>query len=146
MSQSIDNVVFRLTKKHPVNYGITASESNHCVLGYTIYGFVELEEEKIMYATDKAGRLRVVNREALNPTYKSIRKEVHTSAVVIDGGKYDCHYIVGTQGDGWLKTSTNVADVQPMRPSYATDFRNYVAFHAQHCYRGSFKVVSIVNH
>lgn len=144
MTQIIDTVVSKLTKKHPVNYGITASESNHCVLGYTVYGFVELEEEKIMYATDKAGRLRVVNREALTPTFKSIRKEAHTSAVVIDGGKYDGHYIIGTQGDGWLKTSTNKADVQPMRHSYATEFRDYVSFHAQECYRGSFKVVPIV--
>jgi hypothetical protein len=143
MTQTIDTIVAKLTKKHPVNYGITASESNHCVLGHTIYGFVELENEKIMYATDKAGRVRVVKQEALTPTYKSIRKEAHTSAVIIEGGKYDGHYIVGTEGDGWLKTTTNKSEVKPMRLSYASEFRNYVAFHAQYCYRGAFKVVPI---
>jgi hypothetical protein len=103
--QNIGSVITRLTKKHPVNYGISASESNHCVLGYTIYGYVETEDEKIMYSTDKAGRLRVCRRETLTPTYKSIRLEQRDSAVVIRGGKYDGRYIVRHEGEGWLKNN-----------------------------------------
>lgn len=137
---TIDTILARLAKRHPINYSITASESTHCVLGHTIYAWVELEDEKLMYATDKAGRLRVVRQETLTPTYKSIRLETADSVVVIRGGIYDGHYIVRYEGEGWLKTSTNIADVSPMRASYAQEFRNYVAFHAQYCYRGTFAV------
>lgn len=145
MKQSIDNVIARLTKKHPVNYGISASESNHCVLGFTIYGWVETDGEKLMYSTDKAGRLRVCRREKLTPTYKSVRLEPHDSAVIIRGGKYDGHYIVRSEGDGWLKTTTDINEVKPMRNYYANDYRNYISHHAQYCYRGTFEVIKIIN-
>lgn len=140
---STDTIIARLAKKHPVNYSITASESNHCVLGYTIYAYVELQDEKLMYSTDKAGRLRVIRREKLTPTYKSVRLQPHDSAVIIRGGKYDGQYIVRYEGEGWLKTTTNVEEVKPMRDYYAKEFRNYIDHHVQYCYRGQFEVVNI---
>lgn len=145
MKQSTDNVIANLTKKHPVNYGITASESNHCVLGHTIYGYVETEDERIMYSTDKAGRLRVSSRENLTPTYKRIRLEPRDSAVIIRGGEYDGHYVVRNEGEGWLKTTTDIKEINPMRESYAKEVRDYINVHSQYCYRGTFEVVKITN-
>lgn len=140
---TVNDIIERLAKKHPVNYSIDASESTHCVLGTTIYAYVELEDEKLMYATDKAGRLRIVKRDMLTPTYKSIRQQLKDSAVVIRGGKYDGHYVQRHQGDGWLITTTDVNEVVSMRLAYAEEFRNYIGFHAQHCYRGAFEVVQV---
>jgi hypothetical protein len=138
-----DNVISKLTKKHPANYGITASESTHCVLGRTIYAFVETVDEKLMYGTDKAGRVRLLRTEKLTPTYKNVRNDPKNSAVIIRGGKYDGHYIVRHNGEGWLTTSTDSKDVTLMQAYYAQDHRNYIAHNAQYCYRGTFEVVTI---
>lgn len=136
-------ITARLTKKHPTHYYLSVSDSQHCVLGYSIHALIELEDEKVYYATDAAGRLRVTKRERLTPTYLSIRKQPYDSAVIIRGGHYDGHYVVRTQGEGWLITSTNPADVKPMRKAYADEVRNYVAFHAQYCYRGTFETITL---
>lgn len=133
-----------IAKKHPNNYSITTNENTNCVLGHTVYAFVETEDEKLMYGTDKAGRCRLLSRDQLNPTYKSIRLQPKDSLVRIKGGKYDGHYIIQHTGEGWFKTSLNLADANPMRASYANDFRSYCAFHAQYCYRGEFEVVKIL--
>lgn len=144
MKHTRDSIAARLAKKHPLHYDITTTESTHCVLGHTIYAWVELEDEKIMYATDKAYRLRVVSVDPVTPTYKSIRLQPKDSAVVIRGGKYDGQYVVTAEADGWLKTGS-IADTQPMRAAYAHELRNYVAHHAQYCYRGTFEVVPVTN-
>jgi hypothetical protein len=138
-----DNVISRLTQKHPINYGISASENTHCVLGTTIYAFVELEDEKLMYKTDARGRLLVCKRETLTPTYKSVRLQPKDSAVIIRGGNYDGHYVVKHQGEGWLKTTTDISEVTAMSNYDTADWRNYIGFHAQYCYRGQFEVVAI---
>jgi hypothetical protein len=142
MQPTIDTIIARLAKKHPLHYDISATENTHCVLGYTIYAWVELEHEKIMYATDKAYRLRIVRTEELTPTYKAIRLQAKDRAVVIRGGQYDGKYILSIEPDGWLKLG-DVSAVKPMRSAYAEETRNYVAHHAQYCYRGNFEVVQI---
>lgn len=144
-SFSLDTVKARIAKKHPHNYRISATESTHCVLGHTVDVFVETEDEDIHYATDKAGRARLVSRRKLTPTYKSIRLQPADSAVIIRGGKYDGHYVVRHQGEGWLVTTTDVAEVKAMKAAYAEEVRNYTSFHAQYCYRGIFEVVRIIN-
>jgi hypothetical protein len=144
MTPTIDMIIARLTKKHPISYEITATETTHCVLGHTIYAWVELEHEKIMYETDKSYRLRVVSVDAVTPTYKSIRLQAKDSAVIIRGGQYDGQYIVSVESDGWLKLGS-ASDVKPMRKAYAEETKSYAAHHAQYCYRGTFEVVSI-NH
>jgi hypothetical protein len=141
MTHTTATIIDRLAKKHPVHYDISASENTHCVLGHTIYAWVELENEKIMYATDKAYRLRVVRVEELTPTYKAIRLQPKDCAVVIRGGQYDGQHVIRYDGDGWLKLG--VSTTQPMRAAYAEEFRSYVAHHAQYCYRGTFEVVTI---
>jgi len=142
---TIDTISARIAKKHPNNYCLSAKESTHCVLGYVIDVFVETEDEDLHYATDKAGRARLVSRRKLTPTYKSIRLQPRDSAVIIRGGKYDGHYVVRHQGEGWLTTTTDVAEVKAMKAAYAEEVRNYTAFHAQYCYRGTFEVVKIIN-
>lgn len=144
MQPTIDMIIARVAKKHPVNYGISATESTHCVLGHTIYVFIELEYEKIMYATDKSYRLRIARSEQLTPTYKLIRLQAKDSAVIIRGGQYDGQYIVSVEADGWLKLGT-ASEVKPMRAAYAEETRSYVAHHAQYCYRGTFEVVPFSN-
>jgi C-terminal processing protease CtpA/Prc len=141
MKPTIAYIIARLAKKHPLNYDISATESTHCVLGHTIYAWVELESQKIMYATDKAYKLRVVSVEELTPTYKSIRLQPKDSVVMIRGGQYDGKYVTAYEGDGWLKTG-GIPDI-PMKAAYAKEFRDYVAHHAQYCYRGTFEVVII---
>jgi hypothetical protein len=140
MTPTIDSIIARLAKKHPIHYELSAKECTHCVLGHTIYAWVELENEKIMYATDKAYRLRVVSVDPVTPTYKSIRLQAKDSAVIIRGGQYDGQYIVSIESDGWLKLGT-ASEVKPMRRAYAEENRSYVAHHAQYCYRGTFEVV-----
>jgi hypothetical protein len=142
---TLETVTARIAKKHPRNYRISATESTHCVLGYVIDVFVETEDENLHYATDKAGRARLVSRRKLTPTYKSIRLQPSDSAVIIRGGQYDGHYVVRHQGEGWLVTTTDVAEVKAMKASYAEEVRNYTAIHAQYCYRGTFDVVRITN-
>jgi hypothetical protein len=144
MTPTIDMIIARVAKKHPVNYGISANENTHCVLGHTIYVFIELEDEKIMYATDKSYRLRVARSEQLTPTYKLIRLQAKDSAVIIRGGQYDGQYIVSIESHGWLKLGS-ASEVKPMRRAYAEENRSYVAHHAQYCYRGTFEVIAI-NH
>jgi hypothetical protein len=142
---SLDTVKERIAKKHPRNYHISATESTHCVLGYTIDVFVETEDDNLHYATDKAGRARLVSRRKLTPTYKSVRLQPNDSAVIIRGGAYDGHYVVRHQGEGWLITTTDISAVKAMKAAYAEEVRNYTATHAQYCYRGTFEVVRIIN-
>lgn len=140
---TIETVTASLTAKHPKYYSLSVKESSHCVIGYSIDAFIETEDEKLHYCVYNAGRLRCVKREKLTLTYKSVRNEPKDSAIIIRGGKYDGHYMVRYEGDGWLKLSTDVVEVQPMRESDAKEFRNYIARHAQYCYRGTFEVVSL---
>lgn len=133
----------RIEKKHSNYYHLSVSDSEHCVLGYNVDVFIELEDEKIHYATDKAGRLRVCKRERLTPTYKAIRQEPHDSVVIVTDGPYKGQYICGGGYDGWYNTTTDINAVKKMRHSYAVEARNRIAFNAQYCYGGNFEVVKI---
>lgn len=138
------NVAQRLTEKHPNAYSISTSENTDCVLGHTVYGFVETEDEKLMYSTDKAGRVRLVKRETLNPTYKSVRMQPKDSVVRIAGdGKYAGLYVGKETVDGWYNTTPNHNEVALMRKSDADSACARIAFNAQYCYGGKFEVVTI---
>lgn len=140
---AVATITARIEKKHPNSYYLDVSDSNHCVLGYSIHALVETEDEKIFYATDSAGRLRVTRRDLLSPTYKAIRNEPLDSVVMVSGGVYNGQYICGGGHDGWYDTTTDVNAVKKMRHSYAVESRNRIAFNAQRCYGGKFEVVRI---
>lgn len=137
-------ITARIEKKHPNNYYLDVSDSDHCVLGYSVHALIELEDEKIYYATDAAGRLRVTKRESLTPTYKSIRLQPKDSVVMVMDGKYKGQYICGGGHDGWYDTTTDINAVKKMRHSYAIEARNRIAFNAQYCYGGKFEVVKAI--
>jgi len=138
-------VADKLAKKHIGAYSIATKEDTHCVLGHCVYGFVETEDESLMYSSDKAGRLRLVRSEKLTPTYKSIRLEPRDSVVRVGGnGQYAGLYVGRETVDGYYELTANIADVIPMRHSYAVEARNRIAFNSQYCYGGKFEVVKIV--
>lgn len=144
MHTTIDQVLAKISKKHPVNYSITANESTHCVLGHTIYVFVELEDEKLMYATDKAGRARIVHRESLTPTFKSVRLQPIDHVIQITGdGPYKGHYYAGGEYDGYIKTTTDITKAHKMCHYTASEEAKYWAFHAQYCYGRNFVAISV---
>lgn len=140
---TIAAVTAKLEKKHPINYSIHVSESTHCVFGYVVDGFVETEDEKLHYATDKAGRLRLISRDKLTPTYKSVRLQPVDHVIRIIGGIYDGQYYIATKHDGYLELTTDISHALKMRRYTANEVRNYISFHAQHCYRGTFEVVAL---
>lgn len=137
-------VAAKLGQKHPAAYSISTKEDTHCVLGHTVYGWVETEDEKLFYSTDKAGRLRLVSRDTLTPTYKSVRLEPKDSVVRVAGdGPYAGKYILNETVDGWYNTTENISEASPMRRYYADIARNNIARNAQYCYGGKFEVVTI---
>lgn len=140
---TIAAVTAKLEKKHPINYSISVSESTHCVMGHIVDGFVETEDEKLHYATDKIGRLRLIRRTKLTPTYKSVRLQPIDHVIRIVGGAYDGQYYVATKHDGYLNLTHDIAKAHVMRQYTANEVRNYIAFHAQHCYRGTFEIVAL---
>jgi len=141
--ESVAAITAKIQAKHANIYYLSVTDSDHCVLGYSVHALVELEEEKIYYRTDAAGRLRVTKRERLTPTYLSIRKQPKDSVVIIRGGKYDGQYICGGGHDGWYDTTFDINKVVKIRYSYAIETRNRIAFNAQYCYRGTFEIVTL---
>jgi len=133
-----------IAKKHPNSYSLTTSENTHCVLGHTVYAFVETEDEKLMYSTDKAGRCRLVDREKLTPTYRSVRMQPKNCVIRVAGeGPYKGLYMLNETIDGWYNTTPNISDAKPMSKWVADQVRSRIAFNAQHCYGGKFEVVAI---
>lgn len=133
-----------LTKKHPINYSISTSESNDLVLGYIVYGFVETENEKLMYSTDKAGRVRLVRKDTLNPTYKSVRLQPKDRVIKIVGeGPHKGKFVVRQEPDGWLTTTAERNEAPLYRQYDANSIVSRLSFNAQYCYGGKFEAILV---
>lgn len=137
-------VAERLAKKHPNNYSLSTSENTHCVLGHTVYGFVETEDEKLMYCTDKAGHLRLVKRDILNPTYKSVRQQPKNCVIQITAdGLYKGKYVLRQLCDGFLDLTDNIEEAHTSCDYYAKQIVSRLLHNAQYCYGGKFEIVNL---
>lgn len=139
-TQLVDMMREKLQAKYPNAWDISVS-----AMQGGPYARVETDDEWISYSFDATNKLRVSSRKTINPTYKSVRLEPKDSVVMIKGGKYDGHYIVKCEGEGYFKTSTNVADARPKAKYDADNFRNYCAFHTQYRYVGEVGRFVVVN-